>query len=334
MSVASSLPLVKIIATGGTIANTPGGRVPMEQVLADVPEAGEYARFEVDEVCRVGAESFTPDTWLLVARAVDRALRTQPEIAGVLVTHGTFTAEETAYFLNLTVRTEKPIVVVCSQRPHGTIGNDGDYNLVCATRVAIEPQARGQGVLLVMDETILPAREVLKTSGRWGGFKTRDLGPLGYVEKDGVTFYRSTRRRHTAGSEFDITAIATLPRVDVVYAYPGADEVPIRALVEQGGAQGLVVAGLTFSGAPAPGQKEALQWAIARGVPVVLTSRGGENRPPLPQPDAKPPYVPRPEDFAYVYGDNLSPQKARILLMVALTHTRDRAELQRIFNEY
>ncbi|MCL6642853.1 MAG: threonylcarbamoyl-AMP synthase, partial [Candidatus Bipolaricaulota bacterium] len=171
----------------------------------------------------------------------------------------TFTAEETAYFLNLTIRTEKPIVVVCSQRPHGTIGNDGDYNLVCATRVAIAPQARGQGVLLVMDETILPAREVLKTSGRWGGFKTRDVGPLGYVEKDGVTFYRSTRRRHTAGSEFDITAIATLPRVDVVYAYPGADEVPIRALVEQGGAQGLVVAGLTFSGAPAPGQKEALQ---------------------------------------------------------------------------
>ncbi len=331
---ADGLPLVKIIATGGTIANTVGGRVPFEQVLVEVPEAGEHARFDVEEVCRVGAESFTPDTWLLVARAVDKALRTQPELTGVLVTHGTFTSEETAYFLNLTVHTEKPVVVVCSQRPHGTLGNDGDHNLVCATRVAVDPQARGQGVLLVMDETILPAREVLKTSGRGGGFKTRDLGPLGYVENDGVTFYRGTRRRHTAQSEFDIGAIHTLPRVDVVYAYPGADEVPIRALVETGGAQGLVVAGLTFSGTPAIGQKAALQQAIARGIPVVLTSRGGENRPPIPQPTAKPPYVPKPEDYAYVYGDNLTPQKARLLLMVALTRTRDRAELQRIFNEY
>ncbi len=334
MTSASPLPLVKIIATGGTIANTAAGRVPFERVIEDVPAATKYARFDVEEVSRVGADAFTPDNWLQIARAVDHALRTQPEIAGVIVPHGTFTAEETAYFLNLTVRTEKPIVVVCSQRAHGRVGNDGDFNFVCATRVAVDPQARGQGVLVVMDETILPAREVLKASGRAGGFKTRDQGALGYADEDAVVFYRSTRRRHTARSEFDIGAIETLPRVDVVYSYPGADGVGIRAFVDQGKAQGLVVAGYTFSGAPAVGQKAELQRVMAEGIPVVLTARGGENRVPLPRRDAEPPYVPAPEDFNYLYGDNLSPQKARLLLMVALTRTREHAELQRIYNEY
>jgi L-asparaginase len=329
-----SLPLVKIISTGGTIANTPGGRVAIEDVLRDIPQAGEYARFEIEEVCRVGAETFTPDHWLLVARAVDRALRAQPEIAGVLVTHGTYTSEETAYFLNLTVRTDKPVVVVCSQRPHGTLGNDGDFNFVCATRVAVDPQARGQGVLLVMNETILPGREVLKASGRAGGFKTRAIGPLGYVDKDAVVFYQSTRRRHTYQSEFDIAEIEALPRVDIVAAYPGADDVAIRALVEQGGARGIVMSGLTYSGVPAVPQKATLQRIIAEGVPVVLTSRGGENRTPIPQRDAKPPYVPSPDEFAYVRGDNLSAPKARVLLMTALTRTGDHDDLQRIFNEY
>jgi L-asparaginase type II len=330
----SSLPVVKIVSTGGTIANTPGGRVAIQEVLGQITEAAELARYDVEEVCRVGAETFTPDHWLLIARAVDKALRGQPELAGLLVTHGTYTAEETAYFLNLTVRTEKPVVVVCSQRPHGTLGNDGDFNFVCAVRVALDAQARGQGVLLVMNETILPGREVLKASGRSGGFKTRAIGPLGYVDKDAVVFYQSTRRRHTYQSEYDIAEIDALPRVDIVYAYPGADGVAIRALVEEGGAQGIVVAGMTYSGVPAVEQKAELQRAIARGIPVVLTSRGGENRPPIPQANAKPPYVPTPDEFAYVRGDNLSPQKARVLLAVALTRTNDRAELQRIFNEY
>jgi L-asparaginase len=330
----SALPLVKIISTGGTIANTAGGRVAIEEVIREIREAGELARYEIEEVCRVGAETFTPEHWLLIGRAVDKALRGQPEIAGLLVTHGTFTSEETAYFLNLTVRTEKPVVVVCSQKPHGTLGNDGDFNFVCATRVALDPQAPGQGVLLVMNETILPGREVLKASGRAGGFKTRAIGPLGYVDKDAVVFYQSPRRRHTHRSEFDVAEIESLPRVDIVYAYPGADGVAIRALVEEGKAEGIVVAGLTYSGVPAVEQKEELQRAIARGIPVVLTSRGGENRTPIPRADTKPPYTPKPEDYTYVYGDNLSPQKARVLLAVALTRTRERDELQRIFNEY
>jgi L-asparaginase len=321
MTSARDLPLVKIIATGGTIANTVAGRAPFERILEDVPAASRYARFDVEEVSRTGADAFTPDNWLQISRAVDQALRTQPEIAGVIVPHGTFTAEETAYFLNLTVHTEKPIVVVCSQRAHGVVGNDGDFNFVCATRAAVDPQARGQGVLVVMDECILPAREVLKTSGRKGGFKTRDQGILGYVDEDAVVFY-------------NIAEIETLPRVDIVYAYPGADGVGVRAFVDEGKAQGIVVAGYTFSGAPAVDQKAELQRVIAQGIPVVLTARGGENRVPLPRHDADPPYIPAPEDFLYVGGDNLSPQKARLLLMVALTRTKDHDELQRIFKEY
>jgi L-asparaginase type II len=334
MTQTSALPLVKIVSTGGTIANTPEGRVPFERIIADVPEASRYARFEVEEVTRVGGGSVGIKEWLEIARAVNRALRTQPEIAGVLVTHGTFTAEETAWFLNLTVRSEKPVIVVCSQRAHTLPGNDGDWNFICATRVATDAEARGQGVMVVMDETILPARDVLKASGRWDGFKTRYMGPLGHVDKDAVVFYRSTRRRHTFNSEFDVDALEALPRVDVVYTYPGADGVAVRAFVEDGKAKGLVVAGFTFSGTPASGQKPELERAIAQGIPVVLTHRGGENRLAHPQADAEPPYVPAPEDFAYVYGDNLSPHKARTLLMLALTRTSERTELQRIFDEY
>jgi L-asparaginase type II len=334
MTQTTTLPLVKIISTGGTIANTVEGRVPFERIIQDVPLASRYARFEVEEVTRVGGGSVGPTEWLQVAQAVNRALRSQPEIAGVLVTHGTFTSEETAFFLNLTVRSDKPVAVVCSQRAHGLPGNDGDWNFVCATRVVTNPEAHGQGVLVVMDETILPARDVLKASGRWDGFKTRYLGPLGHVDKDRVTFYRSIRRRHTHQSEFDVDGLTELPRVDVIYTYPGADAVPIRACVEQGGAQGLVVAGFTFSGTPAAGQRPALKAAIEQGVPVVLTGRGGEHRLAVPQEDAEPPYLPAPDDFLYVYGDNLSPQKARILLMLGLTRTHDRGELQRIFDEY
>ena len=322
----TTLPQVRIVATGGTIANTLQGRVGVEQVLEDIRawypagDPAQFARIAVTEILREGAETFTPDEWLTISRTVNDCVA-DADVDGVVVTHGTYTAEETAYVLHLTVGSDKPVVVVCSQRKHGTIGNDGDWNLGDAVRIAGSPAARGKGVLVVLNEEIHSAREVTKTNQRPGGFASGSLGILGSVESDRVSFYRQPARRHTTASEFDIRERRELPRVDVVPTYAGADGVAARAFVAAG-ARGLVVNGFAYRGKPHRNQLSALQEAVAQGVAVVLTSRGGNGRVPVERGDG------------FVRGDNLSATKARILLMLALTRTSDVAELQRIFDEY
>jgi L-asparaginase len=322
----TTLPLVRIVATGGTIANTLQGRIGVEQVIEDIRawhpagDPARFARIAVTEILREGAETFTPDEWLTISRTVNDCVA-DADVDGVVVTHGTYTAEETAYFLHLTVRGEKPVVVVCSQRKHGTIGNDGDWNLGDAVRIAGSAAARGKGVLVVLNEEIHSAREVIKTNQRPGGFASGSLGILGSVEADRVSFYRQPARRHTAMSEFDIRERSELPRVDVVPTYAGADGVAANAFVAAG-ARGLVVNGFAYRGKPHRNQLAALQEAVAQGVTVILTSRGGDGRVPVERGDG------------FVRGDNLSAAKARILLMLALTRTTDVAELQRIFDEY
>jgi L-asparaginase len=304
----------------------PDGRVGVERVLDDIrswyPDSDprRYAELEVTDVLREGAETFTPAEWLTIARAVNEAAA-DPRVDGVVVTHGTFTAEESAYFVHLTVKTEKPLVMACSQRRHSTIGNDGDHNLLDAVRVAIAPEARGQGVLVVLNEEIQSAREVTKTNQRPSGFVSRGLGMLGSVEADQVTFYRHPGRRHTFNSELELPADGELPRVDVVAAYAGADGVAVRAFVEAG-ARGIVVNGFSFNGSPHFNQLPALQEAVERGVAVVLVNRGGDGRAPVST------------SHGFVRGDNLTAQKARVLLTLALLRTNDPAELQRIFNQY
>jgi L-asparaginase len=322
----STLPRIEIVATGGTIANTVDGRVSIEQVLDDIRrwypagDPAQHARLAVTDVLRAGAESFTPSEWLTISRAVSDRLA-DPAVDGVVVTHGTYTAEETAYFLHLTVRSDKPVVVVCSQRKHATVGNDGDWNLGDAVRIAASPDARGKGVMVVLNEEIHSAREVTKTNQRPGGFASGSLGILGSVESDRVSFYRQPTRRHTAASEFDLGDRAELPRVDIVPTYAGADGVAASAFVAAG-ARGLVLSGFAYRGRPHRQQLPALQEAVAAGVPVVLTSRGGNGRVPVECGDG------------FVRGDNLTATKARILLMLALTETTEPEELQRIFDEY
>ncbi len=321
-----TVPRIKIISTGGTIANTVGGRVGVEQVLNDIRDwypAGDpadHAQLAVTEILREGAETFTPREWLTISHAVNEAVA-DPEVDGVVVTHGTYTAEETAYFLHLTVRGDKPAVVACSQRKHGTIGNDGDWNLADAVRIAASPEASGKGVLVVLNEEIHSAREVSKTNQRPGGFASGSLGILGSVESDRVSYYRQPTRRHTAASEFDVRGLSELPRVDIVPTYAGADGVAARAYVAAG-ARGLVVSGFAYRGRPHRNQLDALHDAVEQGVPVVLTSRGGNGRVPVESGDG------------FVRGDNLSAAKARILLMLALTDGAAMADLQRIFDEY
>jgi L-asparaginase len=321
---AGALPGVAIVATGGTIANTAAGRISVDDVLADIraqsPSADPamLARLTITEVMREGAAAFTPDTWLSVARSVELALAPD-DIHGVVVTHGTYTAEETAYFLQLVVRSPKPVVLACSQRKHGTIGNDGDRNLLDAIRVAADPATIGLGVTLVADETIHGARDVIKTNQRPGGFSSRAHGPLGSVEVDRVSIYRQPSRRHTTQSEFDTPA--DLPRVDIAAVYAGADGAAIDAFVDAG-ASGIVINGFAYSGLPHYRQTASLRRAVDRGVCIVLVNRGGGGR------------IPASTDDGFIRGDDLSAQKARVLLAVALTRTRDPRALQRIFSEY
>jgi L-asparaginase len=315
------MPLIKIIATGGTIANTSHGLIGIEEVLKDIPQARAMADFEVTEATRVRSGSIRLAHWLDIARAASAAAE-DSRVDGIIVTHGTFTTEETAFFLHLTVRTEKPLVVVASQRKHDEIGNDGDRNLLDAIRLTLSPEARGKGVLVTLHEEIHSAREVIKTNQRPGGFVSSRHGMLGHIEEDRVSFYAAPTRRHTFRSEFDIRTIRDeLPRVDVIATYVGGDDAAARACIAAG-AQGLAISGYAYNGRPSADQLPGIEQIAASGIPVVLSNRGGQGR------------IPVDWDDPFIQGDSLVPHKARILLMLGLTKTKDLRELQRMFNEY
>ncbi len=230
------MPLIKIISTGGTIANTGHGLIAIDEVLKDIPQAKALADFEVLEATRVRSGQMRLAQWLDVARAAGAAAE-DTRVDGIIVTHGTFTTEETAYFLHLCVHSEKPLVLVASQRKHDEVGNDGDRNLLDAIRLVLAPDARGKGVLVTLHEEIHSAREVVKTNQRPGGFQSLGRSMLGHIEDDQVSFYAAPTRRHTFRSEFDIRDISELPRVDVIAAYVGADDARGAGLCRRGRAR-------------------------------------------------------------------------------------------------
>ena len=316
------LPLVKVVATGGTIANTPSGRLHAGEVAEAIPQLKKVARLEVEEVMRVGSSAITVEQWLTLAKRINEILAREPEVKGIVVTHGSNTVEETAYFLSLTVQSDKPIVLTAAQRQFTTLSSDSPKNFLQAVRVAAADEARGKGALVVTNDVINAARDVSKNiSYRLETYSSRDIGALGFVDEDRVTFYRAPTR-HPA--PFDVTRLQKLPRVDVIYTYAGADGALMEAAVAQARAEGLVIAGFpTGSGTPA--MDEVTKRFAARGIPVVMTNRGGMGRVIDTRPVERRPLI---------WGDNLTPQKARVLLMLALTRTRDPAELQRIFATY
>jgi L-asparaginase len=315
------LPLVKVVATGGTIANTPSGRLHAGEVADAIPALKKLARLEVEEVIRVGSSSITVENWLTLARRINEILAKEPEVKGIVVTHGSNTVEETSYFLSLTVRSEKPVVLTAAQRQFTTLSSDSPKNFLQAVRVAVSDDAKGKGALVVANDLVNAARDVTKNiSYRVETYNSRDLGALGFVDEDQVTFYRAPARK-VAG--FDVSKLQKLPRVDIIYTYAGADGALIEAAVSQK-AEGIVIAGFpTGSGTPA--MDEAVKRVAAKGIPVVMTNRGGMGR----VTDTR-----ASENRPLIWGDNLTPPKARILLMLALTATRDRAEIQRIFQTY
>lgn len=325
------LPTVVVLSTGGTIASTrseeEGGytsSLPGEQLLASVPGLERVARVEVRNVANVGSTNMTPALWLEVSRRANEALL-RPEVAGVLVTHGTDTMEETAYFLDLTVTGEKPVILVGAMRAASEPDADGPRNLLDAARVAVSDEARGKGALVVLNGEIHAAREVTKThSLAVETFGTPEFGALGVVDADAVRFYRAPLRRQTLPVGPDMV----LPTVDIVPNYVGSDGRLIRGLLAEGPVDGLVV-DASGAGNIAGPLFEAVREARERGVAVVITSRTHSGR-------VLPLYAGSGggttlQDLGCIFADNLSAQKARVLLMVALTRTRDPEELRALF---
>lgn len=334
----SGLPRIALVATGGTISSRgrnaldlfdyggTGERFDGAQLLQRYPEIQEVADVEAHPFKGVSSTAITPTDWLGLVERIHEVAGNNSALDGIVVTHGTASLEETAYFLHLTLKTALPVVLVGAQRPPTGLSSDAGVNLVNAVRLAGAPAARGLGVFVLLNDDIHSARDVTKTSNyRLQAFQTRDLGALGYVDPDGtVAIYRHPTRRHVPDTEFDISKGTDLPRVDIVYAYAGADEGPIEAIVEHCRPDGLVVAGLP-AGSPTPAQRKALVKAVEQGVHVFQSSRSGSGR-----------VLPRRAivESGFIPTDNLNPQKARILAMLGLTVTRDRDDLMRIFATY
>ena len=325
-------PAVRLIATGGTISSRPGGRLTAAELVALVPALDRHVRAETEQFSNLPSSELTVTAWLALARRVNRLLDERPALSGIVVTSGTDTLEEIAYFLHLTVRHTRPVVVVGAMRPPGTLGYDGAANLLHAFRVAAAPASVGRGVLVVLNAEIHSARDVTKANAQGlNAFGSREYGRLGVVGHDRVIYYGRTDRRHTWRSEFDVSAIDLLPRVDVLLAYQGAPGDLIVAAAARGAA-GVVVAA-SGAGSMSPSQLEATSLVLRRGVTVVVASRTGGGR-VVPRPGGGPRKQRLPAPLRRVMGEDLSPVKARVLLMLALTHTREQAEIQRMFQEY
>ena len=328
---------VYLIGTGGSISCIGDSRVDLldynyadvhltiDEMVARIPEARTRIEIRAEQFLNVYGGDVTPPQWLALARRINAIFRDDPAAAGVVVTHGTSTLEETAYFLNLTVKSECPVVVTGAMRPPTAMSTDADMNLYDALRVAASEAARGKGVLVVLNNQILAARDAVKTStSRLETFKSNALGVLGYADSDGqVVFYRAPLRAHTTQTEFDPDRLDALARVDLALAYSGADGVAIDALV-QSGARGIVGVGLGSGSAPRA-FLQALERACEREVSVVVASQSFNGRVM-----AKRAFVER----GFAVADNLAAKKARIVLMLALATPRSRDEIQRMMLTY
>lgn len=297
---AQTLPQIKILATGGTIAGTAAsatqttgykaGDLGIQVLIEAVPQMKEFAN-----------------------------------VSGIVITHGTDTLEETAYFLNLTVKSKKPVVLVGAMRPATAISADGPMNLLNAVRVAADPQSVGKGVLITMNDVINNARDVTKTNTtNVATFRGGELGALGYIAGGKNYFYKESTRPHTYKSDFDIEKINKLPRVDIIYSHVNADRVLVDAAVAAG-AKGIVAAG-TGNGSISEREEAGLVDAMKKGVTVVRSARV-QNGPTTAS-------VARWQEEGILFSQALNPQKARMLLQLALTKTQDPKKIQEYFDKY
>lgn len=327
------LPRIAILAVGGTIAGTgqsstqtteyKAGVLDIASLIKSVPDLDKLALISGEQVANIDSAHITNDILLKLAQKVDAVLENGKADA-VVITHGTDTMEETAYFLNLTVKSSKPVVLTGSMRPATAISADGPLNLYNAVVLAASPEARGKGVLVALNERIHGARDVTKMhTTNVDAFRSPEFGCLGYVLNGKAYFFKTTTKRHTVDSEFRLRGLKMLPRVDILYGH-GNDSGDLVDAAVRAGAKGIIHAGVGDGGVY-PATYEALKEARKKGVIIVRSSRVGSG---FVAPDSD------DEKDGIVTSNTLNPQKARILLILALTRTTDMKEIQRMFNEY
>ncbi len=315
---------VKILATGGTIAgvansatdttNYAAGTLGIDKLIDAVPEIKNFANVGGEQICNIDSKDITEKIWLKLANRINELLA---DVDGIVITHGTDTLEETAYFLNLTVKSDKPVILTGAMRPATAISADGAMNLLNAVKVAANQNSVGKGVLVVMNDEIHAAREVTKIHTlNVAAFNSREFGLLGCVNNGVPEFYRTSTRKHTGNSEFSVNGLKALPYVKIIYGHACDDGLFVAAAINAG-VKGIICAGMGNGSINA--NVEEILIRAAENIAVVRSSRCGGS-------------IVANKNF--VDGDNLTPQKARILLQLALTKTNDRYEVQRMFKQY
>jgi len=326
-------PRICILGCGGTISSFSNDSLDcidypdtsqkksVSEVLRLVPEVDRFADCVTIDYKSVGSTAIGPTDWLALHQIISEKCANDTDIDGFVILHGTATLEETAYFLNLTLKVPINVVLVGAQRPASAVSSDAFMNLISAVRVASCEELRNSGVLVVLNDEIHAARDVAKFSTyRLNTFKSPDFGPIGYVDGDKVAIYRRLVRKHTLDSDFDITGLTVLPRVEIVYAFAGADSIVVNACINAG-AEGIISAGLA-PGIPPPEQRKALEQAVSAGIVVVQANKGGMGR------VARRNYLVQNK---MVSADNLNACKARVLLILGLTLSKDPEVIQEFF---
>ncbi|MGB2552569.1 type II asparaginase [Campylobacter sp. MOP51] len=330
-TMALAKPTIYILATGGTIAGSgsgaldtsyTSGTVTVDKLIAAVPDINKIATIKGEQISNIGSQEMNNEVWLKLANRVNELL-SSGKADGVVITHGTDTMEETAYFLNLVVKSDKPIVMVGAMRNSTSLSADGPLNLFNAVNVAMSKDSVGKGVVVVMNDEIHAAREVTKmNTTSVDTFKSPNTGRIGTVFYGNVKYYMTPARKHTVNSAFDIAKIKELPRVDIIYSHSNDNPDFVNMAVKMG-AKGIINAGMG-NGNPFPSALEALGEAVKGGVVVVRDSRVGTGETTMngEVDDTK---------YGFVTSDNLNVQKARVLLMLGLATTNDKAKIQEFF---
>jgi L-asparaginase len=316
---------ILVLATGGSLAQTSprDPTLPGHALVDALPPLRNMDKIFVEQIAQVSSPDISFENWLKLARRINQALL-EDDVKGVVVTHGTDTLEETAFFLNLVIKSDKPVIVVGAMRRPYSLGADGPANLFNAVAIASSPEAKGKGVLVTLNDEIHSARDVTKTTFNLDAFKAPDFGPLGYCVHGKPRFYRSPKRRHTTSSEFNLN-VENFPRVAILYSYVGVTPDLLEA-VSASGYGGVVWAGTGNGNVPKVIQPAAIK-AVKRGLVFVRSSRahcGIVERNDELDDDA----------LGFVTADSLNPQKARILLMLALNQTTNPVKIQQCFDVY
>lgn len=325
---------IAIIATGGTISGTgdsaseskySSAKITINDIIASVPNISKLANITTEQLLQIGSENMNNEAWLKIAKRVNEVLD-KKDIDGVVITHGTDTIEETAYFLNLVIKSKKPIIMIGSMRPSTSISADGPLNLYNAVAVAASDEAINKGVLVVFNDNIYTARDVSKISTtNVAAFESTNFGPIGNVYYGKTRIYYNPIRSHTSKSIFDINDLKSLPKVDIIYGYPNHDGSVIDQLINSE-TKGIIYAGVGNGNI----YKETLEKLINASKNNIMVVRGSRVGSGFVVPNNEI----NDDEYKFVTSDNLTPQKARILLMLSLTKTNDYKKIQDIFWNY